>query len=1378
MPTAEPRPPAARAQDLQDRLAGVTLRDEHRLAHRLRAARRQRDPERRARDLDAVTAQVGQAEARIERRRAAVPAITYPEELPVSARRDEIAAAIRDHQVVVVAGETGSGKTTQLPKVLLEAGRGVRGGIAHTQPRRIAARSVAERIAEELGVTLGEAVGYTVRFTDVAREDTLVRLMTDGILLAEIQRDPMLRRYDTVVVDEAHERSLNVDFLLGYLARLLPRRPDLKVVVTSATIDPEAFSRHFGGAPVVEVSGRTYPVEVRYRPLVDPDDPETPDRDQLEGITDALVELAGEGDGDVLVFCSGEREIRDATDAVRSLVETHPRLRSTEVLPLFGRLSAAEQHRVFAAHRGRRVVLATNVAETSLTVPGIRYVVDTGVARVSRYSLRLKVQRLPIEPVSRASADQRAGRCGRVAAGVCIRLYSEADYDARPRFTDPEILRTNLASVILQMAALGLGAVEDFPFLEPPDRRQVRDGVALLHELGALSGSTAGEPEPADPAVRLTPVGRRLARLPLDPRLGRMVLAAHERGCVPDALVVVAALSIQDVRERPAEKRPAADEQHRRFADERSDLLAYLNLWRYLTEQQDALSGNALRRMCKAEFLHYLRVREWQDLVAQLRRVVRDLDLPSPPPGAGDGAPGRGRAGGRRGRSRAGRQGGAGSVQGEREASSGDGGPGDGGPGDGGRSAAAEDALHAALLAGLLSHVGSRDQRTGDYLGARGARFAVNPGSALYRKPPPFVMAAELVETTRLWARDCARVEPETVEQVADHLVQRSYSEPRWSAKRGAAVGNERVTLFGVPLVASRTVLWDTVEPAVARELFVRHALVEGDWTTHHAFARDNAALLEEVADVERRARRRDLVVDDEVLLAFYDARVPAEVTSARHFDAWWKRERRDRPDLLSFTREMLLSPQAAAVSAQDFPGTWRQGDLELAVTYQFAPGTPEDGVSVTVPVAVLNRLQDNGFDWQVPGMREDLVVARLRGLPKPVRTRLVPVPDTARAVLGRLGAGPPSEPAPEPVTVALTRELAALTGVEVPPEAWDDARVPAHLRIRFRVVDGRGRTLGEGTDLADLRERLGESTRSAISEATRAVETDDVGAGPPAVPRTVSARRDGQSVQGYPSLVAEGDRVAVRVLAGEAEQARAMREGTRALLLRDLSSPARLASSHLDNAAKLALANAPHAGGVTALFADCLAASVDHIVAGSGGPAWDGEQLERLRAAVRQRHRPLVLDVVRRVAGVLSLASEVRARLRGLDSPAVRHAADDVGAQLDALLPDGFVTATGVDRLPDVDRYLRAAARRLDKMAENPARDDALQARVEQVTAEYDKTLTALPPARRDSADAAAVRWMLEELRVSLFAQGLRTAYPISEKRIRTVLAALRTAP
>ncbi|MGH8829351.1 MAG: ATP-dependent RNA helicase HrpA, partial [Jiangellaceae bacterium] len=931
--------------ELRSRLPALSLRDEHRLRRRLDGVRRIGDDGARVTATADIAAAIAAAEVRVARRAADVPRLTYPAQLPVSRRKDEIAAAIRDHQVVIVAGETGSGKTTQLPKICLELGRGIRGAIGHTQPRRLAARTVAERIAEEVATQLGDTVGYQVRFTQKAGESTLVKVMTDGILLAEIGQDRMLRQYDTLIIDEAHERSLNIDFILGYVKQLLPRRPDLKVIITSATIDPHRFAQHFDDAPVVEVSGRTYPVEIRYRP---PDD----DTDQVQAIVDAVDELALEAPGDVLVFLSGEREIRDSADALRKRD-----LRNTEIVPLYARLSAAEQHRVFQPHPGRRIVLATNVAETSLTVPGIRYVVDAGTARISRFSHRTKVQRLPIEPVSQASARQRSGRCGRVADGICIRLYDEEDFESRPAFTDPEILRTNLASVILQMAALELGEVAAFPFIDPPDRRSITDGINLLHELGAIDPAAEGR-------KRLTQLGRQLAQLPIDPRLARMVIEADRNGCLREVLIITAALSIQDPRERPADHQQAADDKHRRFADPNSDFLAYLNLWRYLRDQQKALSGNQFRKLCRAEYLNYLRIREWQDLESQLRTLTRPLGVT------------------------------LNNVD------------------------ATPENIHRSLLAGLLSQIGVKDGPTNDYLGARGARFGVFPGSGLFKKPPHWVMSAELVETSRLWARINARIEPEWAEPLAQHLVKRTYSEPHWEKKAGAVMAYEKVTLYGVPIVSSRKVPYARVDPELARELFIRHALVEGDWQTHHRFFHDNRALLEDVEDLENRARRRDILVDDETLFDFYDQRIPAEAVTARHFDSWWKRARASTPDLLTFSSSLLINDDADDVRETDYPDQWPSGDLDLDLDYQFEPGSSADGVTIQIPLPVLNQVEPAGYDWQVPGLREELVTALIKSLPKSIRRSFVPAPDTARAALARLS------PASGTLTDALGREL------------------------------------------------------------------------------------------------------------------------------------------------------------------------------------------------------------------------------------------------------------------------------------------------------------------------------------------------------------------
>jgi len=1242
-------------------------------------------------------------------RRAAMPPITYPPELPVSQRKDEIARAIQENQVVIIAGETGSGKTTQIPKICLELGRGASGQIGHTQPRRLAARTVAERIAEELGSPLGETVGYQVRFTDVSADGTLIKLMTDGILLTELARDRKLSRYDTLIIDEAHERSLNVDFILGYLRRLLPERPDLKVIITSATIDPERFAAAFGGAPVIEVSGRTYPVEVRYRPIEGGED-----GDQGQAISDAIDELSAEGPGDILVFLSGEREIRDTAD----LLAGRDRL---EVLPLYSRLSAAEQHRVFDRRqaRTRRVVLATNVAETSLTVPGIHYVIDPGTARISRYSRGTKVQRLPIEPISQASANQRQGRCGRTADGICIRLYSQADFESRPEFTDPEILRTNLASVILQMAAIGLGDVPKFPFIDPPDARNIADGLTLLAELNAFKNG------------RITGLGRKLARLPVDPRIGRMILEADRNGCVREVLIIAAALSIQDPRERPADAQQAADDKHRRFADpdSDSDFSAYLNLWDYLAERQRELSSSAFRRLCRADYLNYLRVREWQDLQGQLQRLAGDLGV---------------------------------TVD---------------------SSSAERTVVHLSLLAGLLSQIGMLRQferadparlaasapgarrPRAEYLGARNARFAIFPGSGLARKAPDWIVAAELVETSRLWARTVARIEPEWIEPLAAHLVRRSYSEPHWERKQGGAVALEKVTLYGVPIVTERKVSYGRIDPAAARELFIRHALVEGDWQTSHRFFAENRRLLAEAAEVEHRVRRRGLVVGEDELFAFYDARIPAEAVSAQHFDTWWKQARRADPELLTFKAADLLSEDAAQVAADSYPDIWTSqsaGLRALPLSYAFEPGSETDGVTVDIPLCRLNQVNAAEFSWQVPGLRTELVTEMIRSLPKSLRRDLVPAPDLAREVVARLG--PPSGDLRD----AVARELRSLRGVTVPRDAWDSSKLPPHLRITVRVTDG-DRVLAEGKDVAELQRELRPRLRAVLSQAaaglTRSGLTSwDFGTLP-------EVFREG-TVVAYPALADAGTTVDVRLFETEAAARAAMWAGTRRLILLGAPSPVKSIAGRLSTPAKLALSHNPH-GSVAAMFADCVNCAADHLMAQAGGPARDREGFKRLSAAVRSGLHEATADVVTHVESALRLAHAAAARLD--DSRVGQPAVADMRAQLSGLIYPGFITSTGYRRLPQLTRYLRGIERRLDKLPENPARDAANMAVARRVEQAYRQTLADLPAARRGDPDVTEVRWMLSELRVSLFAQTLGTLAPVSENRILAALSRLR---
>ncbi len=1285
--------------------------------------------------------------------------IIYPPELPVSARRLDIAQAILENQVVIVAGETGSGKTTQLPKICLELGRGSprEDGrprmIGHTQPRRIAARSVSERIAEELGTELGDLVGYQVRFTDRTSKASRVKVMTDGILLAELQRDRMLNRYDTIIIDEAHERSLNIDFLLGYLRQLLPKRPDLKLIITSATIDPQRFAEHFeldqsgtvfaGGprgaappvrAPIVEVSGRTYPVEIRYRPLMafaEEDEEGDPIvRDQTEAIVDAIKELSAEGPGDVLVFLPGEREIRDTAEALQPLGDGP---RGIDVLPLFSRLSAAEQHRVFAPARNsrRRVVLATNVAETSLTVPGIRYVVDTGVARISRYSSRTKVQRLPIEAISQASANQRSGRCGRVAAGVAIRLYSEEDFDGRPEFTDPEILRTNLASVILQMTALGLGDIARFPFLEPPDRRNVQAGQQLLEELGAITGQ------------RLTKTGERLARLPIDPRLGRMLLEAERLGCVRDVLVIVAALSLQDPRERPGADQPAeqarADQAHARFKAEGSDFLTWLNLWRYLREQQREMSGSAFRRMCKREYLHYLRVREWQEFQSQLRQVAKEMKIRIEPDGAEPDA----------------------------------------------------DGIHQALLSGLLSHVGLLEEREKprpgqkqqrrpgprEYLGARNAKFAIFPGSGLARKNPTYVMAFELVETGRLWARQNAAIEPEWAEKLGGHLVKRTYSEPHWSQKRQAVMARERVTLYGVPLVTDRLINYGKVDRELARELFIRHALVYGEWSTRHQFFHHNRTQLEQAEELEHRARRRDLVVDEHTLFDFYDARVGPDVVSGAHFDQWWKGVRREHPDLLTFDPAMLTHDAAAEVTEQDYPERWvADGGLTFDLGYHFEPGAADDGITIDVPVAVLNRVGDEDFSWNVPGLREELVIELIRSLPKNLRVNFVPAPNTAREFLAAVPAGE------ESLLDALERYLRASTGVHVPREAWGLDALAPHLRPTYRVVDDKGREQGRGKDLAALKAPLRPRFEQAMAEVAADSGVARTGATSwtfGEIDATATWTRAGHEVEAFPGLVDEGGTVGLQVFGSAAERDARHRLGLIRLLLIGVGdAPVSGLVAGLSNEEKLRLAGTSYPS-VQALLIDCLRAVVTDAVdaAQEQGIVRTQQRYDALLASLRDGDtgaagavRTLVPDLLR----VLDAHRETDRLLSGRAELALLPALSDMQAQLTRLVPVGFVGDAGGQQLRRYPVYLAALRRRREQLGEGGtaiARDRERLDRVLPLQEAYLHRIDALPEGRPPGTELRQVRWQLEEFRVSLWAPQLGTAGKVSDVRIRKLL-------
>ncbi|QTP54514.1 ATP-dependent RNA helicase HrpA [Billgrantia sulfidoxydans] len=1311
-------------QRLEQALGEVMLRDREPLSRRLNGlARRLREGKPVDRGLAEVARDVERSAALAASRRARPVALNYPPELPVAERRDEILAALRKHQVVVVAGETGSGKTTQLPKLCLELGLGRRGLIGHTQPRRLAARSVATRLAEELEVPLGEQVGYQVRFTDQTGDATLVKLMTDGILLAETRHDPDLSRYEAIVIDEAHERSLNIDFLLGYLKRLLPRRPELKLIITSATIDVARFAEHFAlpgadgeprPAPVVEVSGRTYPVEVRYRPLVREEEDEA-DRTLQEGILHAVAEIEQterdrrwfHGPRDILVFLPGEREIRETADTLR-----RADLKATEILPLYARLSNAEQNRVFAPHAGRRIVLATNVAETSLTVPGIRYVIDPGLVRISRYSYRAKIQRLPVEPVSQASADQRKGRCGRVAEGVCIRLYDEEDFLSRPEFTDPEIRRTNLASVILSMLSLKLGDIEQFPFVDPPDSRFIKDGFRLLFELGAV-----------DEANRLTPVGRKLARLPIDPRLARMVLAGAEQGGLRDVLVVVSALAVQDPRDRPAEKRQAADQAHRRWHDPDSDFVALLNLWQGFEAARDELSGNQLRRWCKEHYLNYLRLREWHDTFRQLRQLLREMgiEVPAPLPEPAQDGEEHDRA-----RQQARRQS---AVQ-----------------------------LHKALLPGLLSHLGMLTENR-EYLGARNRKFVIHPGSGLAKKPPKWLMAFELVETTRLFARTVARIEPQWVEPAAGHLVKRSYSEPHWEMKRAQVVAKEQVTLFGLPIVSGRSVHYGPIAPREARELFIRRALVEGDFRTRGEFFDYNRALVEEVEELEDRARKRDILVDEETLFAFYDERIPADIVNGKGFEAWRRKAEADDPDILKFDRAVLLAREAKEVTQAQYPDELLLGGVRYPLDYRFEPGAPDDGVTLTVPAAMLPQLPRARLEWLVPGLLREKCIALLKSLPKAIRRQVVPIPDWVDAALETL------TPDDVPLTEALGEFLRRRTGVRVHPDDWRTDQLEPHLIMNVRVVDHEGRPLGQGRDVRELERRFeaaaGEGARALAAEVSEAPDVTGLPESP--LPQSRVTTQAGIRVEAYPALVPEGEAFRVELFdhPGKAEQAH--RRGVARLAMARLPDQVR-SIQRLKELEACALLFTK-VGSKRELVDDVVEAVFARTVAASPLPRSAAEleaRLEATRAELVPGAEALVATLKRSLEGHLAVTKALKGNL----NLALALVYSDLKAQMQRLVHPGFVNEAG-EWLEEYPRYMEAALIRLEKAPRERMRDQMHMQEVQ----DFEARLAARRESQRrgghEDPELVEFGWWIEELRVSLFAQQLGTRMPVSVKRL-----------
>lgn len=1258
--------------------------------------------------------------------------ISYPQNLPVSERREEILATIAANQVVIIAGATGSGKTTQLPKMCLDLGRK---SIAHTQPRRIAARSVAERIAEELGVEIGAEVGYQVRFTDKVSKNTLVKVMTDGILLNALQSDRNLSRYDTIIIDEAHERSLNIDFLLGYLKQLLPKRPDLKVIVTSATIDPESFSRHFENAPIIEVSGRTYPIEVRYRPVQreksDDDDPdeETTADDYVDGIVEALLELEAEANGDVLVFLSGESEIKDAQDAIEGSVVGGVLQKGIEVLPLYGRLSSAEQHRVFerskVAGLKRRVILATNVAETSLTIPNIKYVIDAGTARISRYSPRAKVQRLPIEAISQASANQRAGRAGRTSPGVVIRLYSEEDFNARPEYTDPEILRTNLASVILQAATLGLGDLAKFPFLQPPDSRGVKDGLGLLSELGALSTANPAE-------VKLTPLGRELARLPIEPRFARMLLESRKHGLTREVMVIVAGLTIQDTRERPALKRERADLLHARFADPSSDFLTLLNLWNYIEDQQKKLSSSAFRRLCRNEFLNYLRVREWQDLVRQLRSVTKNLGL------------------------------------------------------EYGEPKVNPDGIHKSLLAGLLSQIGIKqaNEKRGpngkpikapaEYLGSNNKKFFIFPGSTLAKKPPEAIMSAELVETSRLFARMNAAIDPAWAEKLGGELCRRTFSEPHWEKSQGAVVAYERVMLFGVPIVVSRRMQYSRIDPAFCRELFIRHALVAGEWDSQQQFDRGNRALLKQLEAAAARARKPALAPSEEDVYRFYEARIPAEVFSTRNFEGWWRKAKHQTPDLLTMTKADLLGEETSDLDNLDLPAQWVHSGQNLKLQYRFEPGAVDDGVTVAIPLPLLANLNSDSFDWLVPSMRPELVTELIRSLPKPIRKNVVPANEWAKKVLQIL----PAEPNGNLLT-ELARILQQLSGVRVTANDFDVARLTSAQRMTYRVIDEKGRTLGLSTDLHLLQQKLADRSRVAVAEVASdqksPIERENLSTWDfDELPKTIEVNHGLNAVRAFPALVENSDgTVDIRLFATQDQQMQHHPRGVVRLLTMANPSVAKYVEEHLAANEKLALLTLPYST-ISALFDDAAKAiaqaELHQFVA-------DGLLFNRTDfETVLLNFRTVVVD---RSFEIAALAVKIANAAREANKVISETKAIDFLSELTAekqhiqdLLIPGFIGQAGEKRLARILVYLQAIKHRITKLSENPMRDRTAAAEFNHALSLFEFAGGSIPLPENATEKHRQARWLLEELRVSLFAQVLGAAEKVSVERIKKVLS------
>lgn len=1305
---------------LHDLIASSMLRDQFRFRRRLRNIQQSKNKnvDSKPQPLEKLEADVHASVALRAARLASLPIPTYPEHLPVSDRREEISKAIKNNQVVIVAGETGSGKTTQLPKICLELGRGVAGLIGHTQPRRLAARSIANRIADELQTELGATVGYKVRFKDQVSAKTYLKLMTDGILLAEVQGDRFLNDYDTLIIDEAHERSLNIDFLLGYLKHLLPKRPDLKLIITSATIDTGRFSRHFSNAPVIEVSGRTYPVDVRYRPLLEDkksdDEKEAQSKDIQQAILEAVDELAaidikqGKSPGHILIFFSGEREIREAAESLR---KHHPP--QTEILPLYARLSGAEQNRVFSQAKNRRIVLATNVAETSLTVPGIHYVIDTGTVRISRYSYRSKIQRLPIEPISQSSANQRKGRCGRIADGVCIRLYSEDDFNIRPEFTEPEIKRTNLASVILKMESLRLGHIEDFPFIEPPDSRYIKDGYKLLHELCAV-----------DDINTVTALGKELARLPVDPKVGRMLLAAREFNCLQELLIIGSALSVQDPRERPADKQQQADEKHRLInspADEdadnkqkqdekKSDFLFYLKLWRVYEAQRKHLTQNKLRKFCKQHFLSYNRMQEWRDIYQQIFTLLKEQGTKLNTTEAGY-----------------------------------------------------ED-IHKSLLSGLLGNIGTKSVENNEFLGPRNIHFHIHPGSWQARKPPKWVMCGELVETSRLYGRMVARIEPEWIEGLAPHLIKRNYSEPHWQKKPAQVAAYERTTLYGVTVQPKRRINYGPVDSVLAREIFIREALVQGDFYTRASFFKYNQSVISEIESLEAKSRRRDILVDEQALFEFYDERLPAGIYSGKAFEKWLKSVQKEHPEILFLQKKELMRHEAEHISEGQFPSTMELNGVTFKLDYHFDPGHAEDGVTVIIPLAILGQLREQSFDYLVPGLLRDKVIALIKCLPKALRKIFVPVPDYAD---GFLAAGCDWS---MPLIDSLASHMQKVSATSVASDVWQLENLPVFYYMNFRVIDQEGQVLAVGRNLPHLQYELSDLSEDVLSELpTSDIEKEnitqwDFGD----LPDVIELEQHGLTIRAYPAIVDEcedGESVSVRLFSDEEQAASHRRTGLRRLFRLVARQEMKYLRKNLRHLDKIQLYYTS-IGNKQSLLQDLEDAIIDYALFPEVDDIRSEEMFNKLAGEAKQKLMKVADETCDMLHELLFQYHKLAKRLQGNIPLTWFNAVKDIRQQLGGLIYEGFISATPRHWLKHLPRYIQAINLRLDKLERSLAADKQRQAEMQK---HWDRVYTQISdePEQVLSLEWEQYRWMMEEMRVSLFAQELKAAIPISVKKL-----------